>query len=260
MRARADLSWLDQDAVLEPQPAPLGCFATSLRGPVARLRASRAIVKRHSPRVRADGRLRRCGRSSSTTTRSNAMCVGDVVRDRKQRRVAPQLARAFEQACAADSRSSPRNGSSRITSRTPGRSSARPNRTRWPSPPETKPPPSPSGVAGPSGKRSSTRCNSAASMACSSGILGSAGRPYSRFSFSERFQTCTAGSTQAMCGRRRVYRFCLVLHRPPGRVRSPADAIPSSNPTKLDFPAPDGPTIATCSPAPIDSVMSSSTV
>ena len=211
-RPKLDGSWLDQHAVLESQAAPLGArpqaFADLPLGFEHGVQA-RFAVRRQFARIavsRRCGRLpaRRRGRMPSCR-RCRAMIESSVA-SRHSSRGAPATR-------GAGSRSSPRNGSSRITSRTPGRSSARPNRTRCPSPPETRPPPSPSGVAGPSGSRSSTRRNSAASMASSSGIRGSAGKPYSRFSLSGRFQSWTAGSTQAVCGRSRSSRLRRVRRR-----------------------------------------------
>ena len=60
--------------------------------------------------------------------------------------------RARASSAARCSRASPRNGSSRITSAGRGRSTPRPKRTRCPSPPDTRPPASPSGVSAPCGK------------------------------------------------------------------------------------------------------------
>src|ERR1700691_4681558 len=79
--------------------------------------------------------------------------------------------------------------------------SARPSRTRCPSPPETKPPFSPSSVCSPAGSFFKSSCNSADLRISDSGsVPGFA--PKRRFSNSVRFQSWTAGSTQAVCSRR----------------------------------------------------------
>ena len=97
-------------------------------------------------------------------------------------------------------RSRPRKGSSRMASRMPRLCRARPSRTRCPSPPETNPPLSPRFVCRPAGSFFKSSCNSADLSSSGSGTVPGFA-PNRRFSNSVRFQSCTAGSTQAVCAR-----------------------------------------------------------
>ena len=65
---------------------------------------------------------------------------------------------------------------------------------------------------------------------------------------SDRFQSWTAGSTQAVCWRSASRR--MPSSGAPSTSTSPAAGRchPSSRPTSVDLPAPEGPTIATCAP------------
>ena len=159
-----------------------------------------------------------------------------------------QRARAAFSSSSRRERSSPQKGSSKITRRAAPRQMARPSRTRWPSPPESKAPPAPRGVCKPIGRRASTSSSCAPSTASPTARC-SPSLPKRRFSSSERFHNCTAGSTH------RVWRRNSSSQRPrsswPSTCTLPASGRyqPSNRPTRLDLPAPDEPTIATCSPA-----------
>ncbi len=106
--------------------------------------------------------------------------------------------------------------------------SARPSRTRWPSPPETSAPPSPRGVCRPSGSFSTSSCRLAAVTAKPAAW----GSPRASFRTAGsrtamRFQSCTDGSTHAvdspeMAARLDVERIA-VDQQPAGRRRVPAE-------------------------------------
>ncbi len=144
----------------------------------------------------------------------------------------------------AYARSRPRNGSSRIARAAFGRSVARANRTRCPSPPETNPPLSPSLVCKPAGDSpgpiAAARCRVQRDIAASVYLRR---KRYSAKRLS--FQIWIAGSTQAHGAR-----ICSTFRGSPSTRTSPEEtgSQPSSKETRLDLPAPEGPTIAMCSP------------
>ena len=191
-----------------------------------------------------------------TITRSNpavsAMsCVTQISVASRQR------SRARRSSVARLSRSSPRNGSSRIARRAGARPSARPNRTRCPSPPERSAPPSPSDVCSPSGSCAMSGRRSASATRAPTGRPAVPVRPKSRLSASDRFHNWTAGSIHAVSRRRPSRRA--PSRRSPSTMTCPdaGRCHPSSNPTSVDLPAPDAPTIATWAPGAIASVASS---
>ena len=98
------------------------------------------------------------------------------------------------------------------------------------------------------GRRASTSSSCAASTASPTARCPPS-LPKRRFSSNDRFHNWTAGSTH------RVWRRSSSSQRPrrslPSTRTAPTSGRyqPSSRPTRLDLPAPEEPTIATCSPA-----------
>src|SRR5262249_31508602 len=82
---------------------------------------------------------------------------------------------------------------------------------------------------------------------------GAASRPYATFACRDRFHRYTVGSTQTVA--RRSASSCSAPSATPPTSTEPSAGRchPSSRPTSVDFPAPEGPTIATCSPSAISS-------
>ena len=241
---------LDQPSVHRPVPA-----ATSGSPRVAPGTSSSAVE--HPPEVRVAGRQdrgcrpRRSAPSSTTSTRSNVRVVADVVGDAEQRGIAPVLADEGQQRG--------RGGSVEPAERLVEDDEPDARAAERPAEPHALALAARDQRATLAERRlqavgqllDQRRCRLAAVTANPAARARRGGLPYRRFSSSDRFQSCTAGSTQAVSapepGGRSASSGSPSTSSPPAA----AGASPSSRPTRSTFPAPDAPTIATCAPAGI---------